>query len=568
MLVFHTMIHSGIHSSVTTQSWHLTDDGAITVDDPSIFGRASAALMQDAADLCIQPIGYHKRQSDDEDENASVSSTFEWSSVQFYTSYALTKQRSLVQGMFTSTSVRDSPIELKPLSRTKPPLKTTRLVMDTGLEDGFIVEDDRISDAESDLKRSEPISTFAQRRREQVEAMSEDEWTVNYELSVAKLNEFDVSQVADVEQILEDARSSLHLNHDAESPACLQTLRDLGDGEMTVLQIEQLQEQIEKLRAVAPKIKTEDIDNGEDALNSNNAKLVLERVAIPTALSQHFYNDASSILRHIEDDMQHVTNAELPELVQLSRERLARNVAAELALASHVLRPAPIEENKPPVSQSQSQPWSLPLRFDAAGQSRATTPSIYFDASSQIQSPGLPTPSATSSGPRSTVTGSTHTSALSSQELTRLSRYTSFTKPAPSALPRRLRRVLTHWTPGTDPSTYDWQSATRSIANGIDEAEDEEMTEKERKRLQRATERHLRRQRREAEESQRQQLLNSQAPEIFSTSQPLSRPKAESQREYESQLAGSSQMQGMPASQILPGRHGGRPPIKKRKYGF
>jgi RNA polymerase I-specific transcription initiation factor RRN6 len=193
---------------------------------------------------------------------------------------------------------------------------------------------------------------------------------------------------------------------------------------------------------------------------------------------------------------------------------------------------------------------------------------MYFDASSQIQSPGLPTPSATSTGPRSTATGSTHTTALSSQELTRLSRYTSFTKPPQSALPRRLRRVLTHWTPGTDPSTYDWQSATRSIEYGIDEAEHEEMTEKERKRFQRAAERHLRRQRREAEESQRQQLLNSQAPEIFSTSQPLFQPKAESQREYESQGAGSSQMQGMPASQILPGRLGGRPPIKKRKYGF
>jgi RNA polymerase I-specific transcription initiation factor RRN6 len=566
--VFHTTIHSGIHTSVTTQSWHLTGDGQIAVDDPSIFERTLAGFMQDAADLCMQTIGHHGKQSGNEDEQASASSIFESNSVQFYMLYSLTKQRSLVQAMCASTSVRDSPIELKPLSRTKPPLKTTRLVMDTGLGDGFIIEDDRMSDTESDPKRSEPISAFAQRRREQAEARSEDEWTVNYELSVAKLNDLDVSQVTDVEQILEDARGSLRLNHNADSSPCLQTLRDLEDGEMTVSDIEQLQEQIEQLRAVAPKIKTEDIDNGEDALSSNIDKLVLERVAIPTALSEHFQNDASSILRRIEDDVQQGTNTELPELVHLSKERLARNVTAEIILASHVLRPALSEAEQQPLHQSQSQPWSLPLRFEAAGPSRATTPSVYFDASSQIQSPGLPTPSATSTGPRSTATVSTQTSALSSQELIRLSRYTSFTRPPASSLPRRLRRVLTHWTPGTDPSTYDWQLATRSIAYGDDEIAEEEMTEKERKRLQRATERHLRRQRREAEESQRQQLLNSQAPEIFSTSQPLFRPKAESQREYETQVAGSSQMQGMPASQILPGRHGGRAPIKKRKYGF
>ena len=154
--------------------------------------------------------------------------------------------------------------------------------------------------------------------------------------------------------------------------------------------------------------------------------------------------------------------------------------------------------------------------------------------------------------------------------MARLSRYTSFSpKGFPLPMPLRLNKVLAHWNPSEDPVTYDWRSTSRRFAQfDDDQGEDDEITEKERLRLRQRKERHLRRERREAEESQLQEVLSSQAPAIVSAaSQPT--PRAQSQHEaVESQDTGASQGQ-VPASQVLPGRHGGRPPPrKKRKSGF
>lgn len=192
-----------------------------------------------------------------------------------------------------------------------------------------------------------------------------------------------------------------------------------------------------------------------------------------------------------------------------------------------------------------------------------------YDSSSQVQYSQrsiLPTPSP--SATPSITTASSGTSVFA-PEVSRLARITSFSKPAPSALPRSLRNVLAHWPPDEDPDNYDWVKTSRRIRHADEAFEDEAgMTEKERLRLQRRAERHIRRQRKEAAASQAAQIASSQAPEIaISASQPRG-DKVESQPVG---LAASSQIQdrGVPsASQMVPGRFGGRPAKKKRKQGF
>ena len=255
-----------------------------------------------------------------------------------------------------------------------------------------------------------------------------------------------------------------------------------------------------------------------------------------------------------------------------ARDERARRIAAEVSLASQLLRVEKRKQEEDGVgeSQTQSRAFDLPVRQfrdqDSSQDAKAST----YDASGRLQTPALPTPSASAS----TITGSSHLSSFAAPEVARLSKYTTFSEEAPPALPRALNKVLSHWAVGIDPAEYDWQSTARQVSRRGEEADDDDMTEKERRQMQRRTERYIRRQRSEAEESQRQQMLSSQAPEIVSASQPAQR---QGLRRAESQVSagaavGSSQSYGlsqMVASQVVPGPHGGRrPPRKKRKSGF
>ena len=170
------------------------------------------------------------------------------------------------------------------------------------------------------------------------------------------------------------------------------------------------------------------------------------------------------------------------------------------------------------------------------------------------------------------MTASSHPSTFAAPELERLSKYTTFSKPTSNVLPRSLTSVLSHWKIGSQPEDYDWLSTSRNLAEKDDE-EDEDMTERERKRLQRRAERHIRRQRKEVAAAEASQLASSQAPAIFSASQPLAIRQVESQPNFiaeSSQMtAGGGSFGGGQMSQVVAGRFGGRPPArKKRKQGF
>jgi RNA polymerase I-specific transcription initiation factor RRN6 len=255
----------------------------------------------------------------------------------------------------------------------------------------------------------------------------------------------------------------------------------------------------------------------------------------------------------------------IPGRIRLAKAKLCGLVSAQLVLASQSLRIEEPPEMQPAEEDTQTQTQSqdphsqtLQLPSHQFGINRGFTFS-QLASSQPFPSSALPTPSQTNTPSQtpSITTASTHTTLFSAPEPHRLSKFTTFTKPPPPALPRSLANILSHWTPGENLETYDWMSTARVLAQQ-DEDANEEMTETERRRAQRRAERHLKRQRKEAAASQAREVASSQAPAIFSQpprgveSQPLSgMPPASSQF---TAVGGTGV-----TSQVEAGRFGGRP---------
>ncbi len=447
-------------------------------------------------------------------------------------------------------------------------------------DEDFIDDDDLDEEARGVHMYAEPFSSYQVRRRAAARFIPDDAWTVTFENTVRELNSVDTAEVVDLDVVLDDAHDLLPAVR-AGATGSWQTLRETVQGEVAISSCTRADERIADLmkRTHLP-ASGEPTEIDEVDVPEAQPRTLLQPVWLPRSLRTPAVEPSfAAYLDSIRKDWQLDLPSELPEIVTSARSQMAQRMAAELTLAGYVMRPEPIKDELPsqsqqPFGQSQSESQDLSLRL-----------SRLFGryASSRSQTPALPTPSASGSvsgGPRSTITASSYSSTIFNEATNRLSRYTTFSHPNPRRLmPRRPRRILAQWTPGTDPLAFDWRAASHAIAEDSDEeGNGEPLTEKERANLQRRAERELRRQRREAEESRRQQLLSSQAPQIAiaSSSQPQPRHGASRSASQavggtdgvgSSQIARFSQSQ-MPASQVLPGRHGGRPPRKKRKPGF
>ncbi|CAK1355265.1 hypothetical protein CB0940_00992 [Cercospora beticola] len=258
---------------------------------------------------------------------------------------------------------------------------------------------------------------------------------------------------------------------------------------------------------------------------------------------------------------------DVPGRVRLAKAAVARHVTTQLALASRV---AHADEGEPQASaRGREEQYSgtaalsrLPIRAPLSANREGSAQPMDLAGSSQFST--LPTPSPTATP--SVVTMSTGLSSFAAPEIFRLCKYTTFSKPSPSVLSRPMSKILSHWNVGDSPAEYDWQSTSKHVQRDDEDEDDaEEMSERDRKRLQRRAERHIKRQRREAAASQAQQMASSQAPEILTASQPAAMVT-------ESQPMVMSSQPSAPrvavASQVVPGRFGGRPAKKKRKSGF
>ena len=553
-------IRSDLDPTVLIYRLNLKGRSGITVADPTALELSSVAGLTGPAGLSAIHLGI----VDIKDSfNVAVQRAL------FFNMTTLHKDLSLGQTLHVKSATEDSVPKLTAPTWERDLTKSVRNVSD----DDFIADDEDIDETQTETLSVEPISNFAMRMREQAQADPRD-WTVQYDHVVRRLNNVDVTDVTDIDELLEVVQETLRKS-EVDKTLPFGIVRELAEGEITLQDIESVSARLEKLLSNHAGSVTGATYKEEAEHEDQGPQLTLRSMTLPSTLRIPG-NDPSDRLRAtVENILETWTppaTAKISEIVRHSRAQLARRMAIEVCLASLIIRLEDSATEQLPLSQSQtgtqSQAWELPVRPGAPPSSR-TTPSLYLEASSQESSSRLPTPSDSAS-----------TSAVTSPNpaLARLSRYTTFTgQPSPAPLPRRLNRVLAHWTLGADPTTYDWASASRHFSRRDAEegAEGEELTEKERARLQRRTERYVRRQRREAEETQRMQVLSSQVPEIarggnLNLPQPGRLARAGSQLGGESQSQSQSQSQGQAvASQVLPGRYGGRPAKKKRrKSGF
>jgi len=255
-------------------------------------------------------------------------------------------------------------------------------------------------------------------------------------------------------------------------------------------------------------------------------------------------------------------SSRVPGRVRLAKEQLARQIAAEVCLASCGLR-SPVA----PDSQDETM-----LDVDDAHQMQLI--------SSPLPQSSFPTPSPTATPSLTTATSlSSHPSTMASPEYMRLQKYAKFSseRTVPAPLSKVLSHKLAHWSLGGNPHEYDWLAVQRQQQKEAEE-ESADLTVRERARIKRRAEKHLEKQRRETQKAKTMELASSQAPEILSASQPASllhkrvRPTSFGMPGIASQAALMSSPQAtqspsrhLAASQAMPGKFGGRPAPKKKQ---
>lgn len=347
------------------------------------------------------------------------------------------------------------------------------------------------------------------------------------------------------------------------------------------------------------KIKVTDVDETSSQLHDllriggHDHHLELRRIA--NAQTPHLPNgnNQAATISSLYDTILQNWIAPLPAdihaRIRQSKERLARRIAAEVMLAStRIYRPDPIESTEPPIrpqiSPRQDSTASLPILPSYKGQygmddikfasSQSSLPSSQppstLEVFSQPASPSrayhqtaLPTPEPTPSIATSTTSFFTSTS----NPFIRLSQHLQINTPAPE-ISQGVNQILMHWQPGTDPSAYDWDSTTRALDQEQHDDDDDETSAAKREKLKRKAERLAKRQKREAElmrgkaESQPQFLRSSPGPMIGRSGSGVGTGFG-----LGGGMSSQTQSQSQPyvvQSQVEPGRHGGRPKLKKK----
>jgi RNA polymerase I-specific transcription initiation factor RRN6 len=452
------------------------------------------------------------------------------------------------------------------------------------IKDSFVVDDDFVVKDGAEFN-PEPVASYVKQRRQRAKHCLGSGSTFQYK-RVANKIERRPTETENVDEVLVQVRGLLGQSPEPEM-APMQSLFEFSVGELNMSDMDRVSAEIQRLTTMEhPHLPSTPDDTDEV---DHSTKVVLRAIEDISLLGQQStQNLGPNITPTYDAIVSHWITPlppQVPGRVRLAKEQHARRIAAEIALASHVLRVEDIEE--PTETQedtrtagSQKKSWDLPMHIAS---SQVNNP-YASQLQSQSQS-ALPTPSPT--GTPSVTTASSRTSVFSA-EVSHLKKFTTFTKPTPSTLPRSLTKILNHWALGSDPSAYDWAATSRTISQQTREEEaDSQLTEKQRARAHRKAERHIRRQRKEAQASQVQMLASSQMPElVVSASQPQavggnargdSKPNsyAYTGRPPSNGFGGmlaSSQSQSLgpaAASQAVAGRFGGRPPAKKkRKQGF
>ncbi|KAF2828974.1 hypothetical protein CC86DRAFT_403628 [Ophiobolus disseminans] len=282
----------------------------------------------------------------------------------------------------------------------------------------------------------------------------------------------------------------------------------------------------------------------------------------------------------------------VPLRARQRKERLARRVAAEIMLASTRIQQrtiqAPVTAEPGP---SQYSGIGLPILSSQPLPSSSAGPTPW------MSSQPILTPSSSQSQSQSTLP----TLPLPVDPLARLKKHLMFEddeqSPPQTTMPPSVTQLLSHWQPGTDPRTYDWEAVERADRT-------DNLDEKSQQQLEKARKRKERRERKQQRENELAQSKPSSQPFAFpqpalprsTFGQPSSQPPIFTQPTTYPRsspgpmlggFGGSSQLpyqpfthvpfpgtgipsQGVPSglaaqSQVEPGRFGGRPDKKKKK---
>lgn len=262
---------------------------------------------------------------------------------------------------------------------------------------------------------------------------------------------------------------------------------------------------------------------------------------------------------------------EIPPRLRAGREKLARQIAAEVILSSSRVELV----DSPEDSQEQEEMQQSLSLFHGKGKAKLTDS---FPVSSQLSnymsSQSLPTPSPSASRAASTIMSGTITSlpsAVSQNIISRLSRHVEF-KPSTSTWAKRPMALLAHWDIGQDPNTYSYSQKLGELER---QKQEESMTDKQRLKAREKAERRLKRQRREAEKA-RGALMSSQ-PMVMSSQAQRGGSQARSGSQFgggsqygESQYGGGSHYGGTQHGRSSPPLPSSPPPMldRERERGF
>ncbi|KZM24026.1 uncharacterized protein EKO05_0009328 [Ascochyta rabiei] len=275
--------------------------------------------------------------------------------------------------------------------------------------------------------------------------------------------------------------------------------------------------------------------------------------------------------------------ADIPIPVRQAKERLARRVAAEVTLASARLRPK--DDALPsPHGADSGDIVSLPILPSKLGAIASIGPAANMFPSS------LPTPPQSSVPPSSQPPSSPTPPEFSippstGDPLSRLRKHLTIKNEllTPTVIHPNVSELLSHWNPGSDPGSYDWEATEHSLRPEAPDEVSQELREKERKKR----ERREKRQRREDELMRAKSQTSSQAVfaqppfprsspgPTFGGMGPSSQVPIPSSSQTPNQFHGQRGAFGgfggvhstVPQSQVEPGRFGGRPDKKKKKKG-
>ncbi|KAK6006482.1 hypothetical protein QM012_006892 [Aureobasidium pullulans] len=509
---------------------------------PSTATASPATLSFQIQSVQFGESGHHERSS-------GPGKIYQDLSVRFFVTTAITSDMAIVQKLYYATpnnlSGSSLPKVLAPdwhgrLVHSRPRLQGTGFIEQSKFDRGL---------AKAQEDKDETASSY-------IDAMksTRDNWTMVYELAHARATGA-ASRTEDFSRMLARVNQAMRAPEVSANSHTL--LSEICENQILIPDIDQAATEFNNMVSSRPQ--------HEQEMQEIDQRLQLARIGSDSGLNLGLGSDMNltavydTIIARWLTPLSHT----VPGRVRLVKEQLARRIAAEICLASHVLR----------------QPQVVLSEEAITTETQATED----DFSSQTNFPqsSLPTPSPTATPSLTTVTSlSSHPSTLASPEYARLQRYTTFSseKSTPAPLPKGLTNTLAHWALGANPDGYDWLAVQREQEKKAEE-EDEDLTPRERARLKRRAEKMLLKQRRESQKASAMDFASSQVPGVVSASQPAfatpSRREAQNvphsarAASQGTQLLASSQAQpNMFTSQVQPGRFGGKPAKKKRKVGF